>query len=250
MYWKFANSNARALGSMHMLPAGQQLPEWALQAYQWADELVFESDPPSILTVAQSGSTSPLRQALSPKAWSFLKSFWPQNSPLPALREARPWAVMLFSMALRQRTVEGVEAVFMRMAQQDGKPVHFLETASDIGRAFDTIPLESVVQAVESLAADPDQPQRSLVSMCKSWLAGDAQGVYDVAASSTSFQDAAVRNAVLGIRNRAWVNGALPALARGSRKTLIAVGALHLVGPESALDLLGLSHGRLALGQA
>ena len=79
MYWKFADSNARVLGSMHMLPAGQQLPEWALQAYQWADQLVFESDPPMILTVARSDGASPLRQALSPKAWSFLESFWPQN---------------------------------------------------------------------------------------------------------------------------------------------------------------------------
>jgi uncharacterized protein YbaP (TraB family) len=247
MYWKFANSNARALGSMHMLPVGEKLPNWALLAYEWADELVFESDPPVILTVSNLEGASPLRQALSPKAWAFLESFWPQNSPLPTLLAARPWAVMIFSAALRQRTVEGVETVFMRMAQQDGKPVHFLETASDIGRAFDTIPLDSVVRAIEALAAGPDQPQSSLERMCKSWLAGDAQGVYDVATSSPSFQDAAVRNGVLGIRNRAWVDGALPGLVRGGRKTLVAVGALHLAGPDNVLDLLGMPHERLAL---
>ncbi len=248
MYWKFANSNARALGSMHMLPVGEQLPKWALQAYEWADELVFESDPPVILTVSSSEGTSPLSQALSPKAWAFLESFWPHNSPLPSLLTARPWAVMLFSAALRQRTVEGVETVLMRMAQQDGKPVHFLESALDIGRAFDTIPLDSIVRAIEALAADPDQPQHTLERMCKSWLAGDAQGVYDVAASTPSFQDAAVRNGVLGIRNRAWVDGALPGLVGGAPKTLIAVGALHLAGPGNLLDLLGIPYERQLLG--
>jgi uncharacterized protein YbaP (TraB family) len=49
MYWQFLNTNTRILGSMHLVPSDSAgVPEWAFDAYRWAEEVVFESDPPEL----------------------------------------------------------------------------------------------------------------------------------------------------------------------------------------------------------
>lgn len=248
MYWQFLNTNTRILGSMHLVPSDSAgVPEWAFDAYRWAEEVVFESDPPAILPFLDSGSETGLQKRLSQASWQLLTSLWPESGPFPELARVRPWAAMLFSQVLVQKPALGVESAFLELAAREGKPVHFLETGAEVCDAFETAPVESVVRAIEAFAADPEAPKIQLQRMFEAWIGGDAQVIYDVASAAPSFKDPAIRQAVLGIRNRAWQEG-LSRIVKAPRRTLIAVGALHLAGPGNVMELLGLPVQKLQLG--
>lgn len=239
MYWQVIGTNVRVLGSMHMLPANSSgLPIWATQAFEWAEILVFESDPPTILPLLQSPTPVVLRSEVSPVTWKILSDLWPISSSFPPLETVRPWAALLFSSVFSQRTVQGIEGLFMEWANEQSKPVEFLETADQVAAAFDSAPASEVREGLELLASDLAAPQRLLEAMYEAWLRGDLPALYSVAKASPLFQFSGLRAAIVDRRNREWAP-ALLRLMQAPRRTLVAVGALHLYGPGNAIECLG-----------
>lgn len=239
MYWQFSDTNVRLLGSMHLLPAHNSgLPSWAIRAFEWAEVLVFESDPPTILPLLPAATPANLQYELTPTAWEALRGLWPTSGPLPRIETVRPWAALLLSSAFAQRTEQGIESQFMQWASQQSKPVHFLETAEDVAAALDSAPAREIHQALELLASDLSAPQRSLEAMYEAWLHGDLPALYAIASQSPMFHFSGLRSAVLERRNRAWVS-ALNRIMGSPQRTLIAVGALHLYGAGNVIEYSG-----------
>lgn len=239
MYWQITGTNVRILGSMHLLPTSNSgLPNWATQAFEWAEALVFESDPPTILPLLQSPVPVHLRQQVSPATWIALSGLWPKAGSLPPLDAVRPWAALLLSAVFTQQTVVGIEGQFIQWAKEQSKPVDFLETAEQVAAAFESAPLSEVYGGLDLLASDLSAPQRSLEAMYAAWLRGDLPALCSVATQSPLFHFAGLRAAVLERRNREWVP-ALSQLMNSPLRTLVAVGALHLHGTGNALECLG-----------
>lgn len=239
MYWQFPDTNVRLLGSMHMLPANNSgLPRWAIEAFEWAEVLVFESDPPTILPLLPSPTPAHLQRELTPTAWEALRGLWPTTGHLPSLEAVRPWAALLLSSVFTQRTAHGIETQFMQWASEQSKPVHFLETAEAVAAAFDSAPADEIRGALELLASDLSAPQRSLEAMYEAWLRGDLPALYAVASQSPMFHFAGLRGAVLERRNREWASS-LRRLMATPQRTLVAVGALHLYGAGNAIEYSG-----------
>ena len=239
MYWHFPNTNVRILGSMHMLPASNSgLPSWAIEAFEWAEVLVFESNPPAILPFLRSSSPPNLQDDLRPATWEALRRLWPTAGPLPSVEDARPWAALLLSTVFTQKTVLGIETQFMQWAGEQSKPIQFLETGEAVAAAFDSAPATDIREALELLASDLSAPQRSLEAMYTAWLRGDLPALFEVASQSPMFRFAGLRAAVLDRRNREWAP-ALRQLMSTPHRTLIAVGALHLHGPGNAIEHCG-----------
>ena len=68
------------------------------------------------------------------------------------------------------------------------------------------------------------------------WQSGDAENLYRLL--NKSFENhPGLRSKLLIKRNRRWVSG-IKALMRENKNVLVIVGAGHLVGPDSLLDLL------------
>lgn len=239
MYWQVTGSNVRVLGSMHLLPANNAgLPPWAVRAYEWAELLVFESEPQSIFPYFGASTPQSLRDHLQPASFEVLRGLWPAAESLPAIESVRPWAVFLLSSALTQRVIPGVEPQFIKWAAEHSKPVEFLERGEEVAAAFDSAPTDEICQALELLAADLTEPQRSLEGMYAAWLRGDLPALFEVAKGSPTFRLEGVKEALLDRRNREWVPQ-LRRLANRSQRTLVAVGALHLHGPRNAMELAG-----------
>ncbi len=239
MYWYFPNTNVRILGSMHLLPASNVgLPDWAVKAFEWAEVLVFESDPPAILPYLRATEPLNLQHNLTPATWNALTALWPSSGTLPLIENTRMWAVLLCSSVFAQKTAEGVEPQFMRWAAEQSKPVQFLESGEDIATAFDSAPIIEIRDAIELLASDLTVPQRSLEAMYAAWLRKDIQALFEVASQSSILRSPGLKAAVLDRRNRAWMP-ALRQLMDTQRRTLIAVGALHLYGPGNAIEFCG-----------
>jgi uncharacterized protein YbaP (TraB family) len=239
MYWQFPGTNVRVLGSMHMLPISNLgLPDWAIEAFEWSEALVFESDPPAILPYLRASSPPNLKQELKSATWEALRAHWPTSGPLPPVEDTRPWAILLFSAALAQRAAHGIESQFMQWAAEQSKPVHFLESAEAVASAFDSAPAAEIREALELLTSDLSAPQRSLEAMYSAWMRGDLSALVDVANKSPTFQFPGLKHAVLQRRNLEW-SPALRQLMSSSKRTLVAVGALHLHGPGNAIECVG-----------
>lgn len=223
---------------MHMLPASNSgLPSWAVEAFEWAEALVFESDPPAILPYLRAPSPPTLKHDLQPATWEALRSLWPTAGPLPPIEDVRPWAALLFSAVFTQKTAFGIETQFMQWAGEQSKPVQFLETGEAVAAAFDSAPATEIHKALELLASDLSAPQRSLEAMYTAWLRADLPALFEVASQSPMFRFAGLKAAVLDRRNREWTP-ALHQLMSTPQRTLIAVGALHLHGPGNAIEYL------------
>lgn len=238
MYFEISGTNIRLMGSMHLLPAANPgLPEWATKAYDWCEELVFESDISTMPPLHPMPGVD-LKALLTPGAWAALHDLWPLSHNFPPLEKVQPWAAFLFGTVFSMATSSGVEPLFLQWAGNDSKNVHFLETPAQFAQLAENVPLQEVVQSIESFASDLAAPQRTIEAMYQAWIAQDLSALYDVALQSPSFKLPELRRAVLERRNLSWlplVEGHM----KTSKPTLIAVGALHLYGPGNLLDLLG-----------
>lgn len=238
MYYEVIDTNIRILGSMHMIPAdAETMPDWVFKAYEWSESLVFESDPSTILSHVVEKESSSWHKLLSPSSFASLKRQWPSNGNFPEIETVFPWAAMLFSSVFSSCVSDGVEPHFLRMAAENSKPVQFLETAEAVAEIFSSIQTNEIIKNLENLAADLSAPQRNLASMYKAWIKKDISQLCDIASKADALQNPAIRQAVLNTRNLAWLP-ALQELMKTPRKTLIAVGALHLHGSGSIIELL------------
>lgn len=242
MYLQLTGTNVRLLGSMHLFPAtSRRTPPWVAEAYDWAEALVFESDPQTILpflkTDPQRGAAQ-LQPLVSADVWTQLQALWPAAGPLASLVELRPWAALIVAPTLFQQVVEGVEPRMLRSAIAQAKPYRYLETAQDVAAALERIPLEAIGAALGLLMADREEPQRTLERMHAAWLEGDLQAVEQIAVESPMFNLPGIRDAILDARNRAWA-ARLKERPKQRERTLMVVGALHLCGPGNLIECLG-----------
>lgn len=248
MYFEIPGTKVRVMGSMHMVPASNPvIPIWALQAYDWCEELVFESDPQGIFSELHPTPGVALQKQLSPAAWAALGRIWPPPPHFPSPQAVQPWAVWLFANAFQSRPADGIEPIFLKRAAEAPKVVHFLETPKQLASALDTAPIIEVIQAIEDLANDLSAPQRSLLDMYSAWVQLDLASLYKVAERSPSFHFPGMNRAAFQLRNESWVQPFQKHLL-SSKRTLVAVGALHLYGPNNVFDCLGINPHHVAMG--
>jgi uncharacterized protein YbaP (TraB family) len=89
---------------------------------------------------------------------------------------------------------------------------------------------------LEQVVRDSTADLRQRLRLRNAWIAGDLE-VLEEATQSGILADPEVREALLTGRNRAWAERLLIDLA-DPPKPLIAVGAGHLVGPDSLKAML------------
>jgi uncharacterized protein YbaP (TraB family) len=166
---------------------------------------------------------------------------------IPALVADRmqPWiaaAMLSWGKEEMERMSKGAVAldeVLQEHARDRGKPVIALESAQEQLSIFQEMPLAYQIEYLETVLAWPgmmsaDGPLKQL------YLAGDHRnmwGLYRLAAhlSPTPFMRYFTQTAVVD-RNHRMAERLAPILAEGG--AFVAVGALHLPGPEGLFNLL------------
>lgn len=112
----------------------------------------------------------------------------------------------------------------------------FLETP---GEQFDLIAAGTLEEQVAQLVAGLDEYEAGkdeLDKLVTAWIAGDVDGLAGMMEPEGEAEQAAVE-ALLFSRNRNWIP-ALEKLLADNREDLVVVGAAHLAGKGSVLDLL------------
>ena len=252
--WRIADADSEIwlFGTAHLLPQGVNWRGPRFEAaFAAADELVVETDAEA--AAAQGAALSDrygllpqgqtLDAQLAPEARAQLTRAAQRLSLDPrAMQSLRPWRAALtlsFSYARTQglATNEGVEVALLRDARARNLRVSHLETPeqqirtlADLPRAAEVRFLNSTLQEIESNTGVTDQSDDA-------WASGDTQALWRLLEPQTKAAGPEVYAALITRRNATWVEEIQRRL-HGRGRVFIAVGAAHLIGPDSVVALL------------
>ena len=241
------------LGSVHVLRAGDAtLPTAAEEAFDDAEQIVMEvdldgadTDPLALATAMQSQALLPEGQTLRSVLGSDYAAMNAQarqsGIDLASLDPFAPWlvamAVLDQEMARRGYLPEhGVEQTLARRAARQGKPIEGLETAAEQFAMLASMPLPTQKRFLQMTLDESADLDQELADMLAAWRTGNTAALAAMLEEeSQTFPDLYRRLTIE--RNRAWVQQ-IDRMLDSRDDYLVVVGAMHLVGPESVVDLL------------
>jgi uncharacterized protein YbaP (TraB family) len=161
--------------------------------------------------------------------------------PRPAYDRMETWAAAFMLLGTQFKDLgltgdAGVEAVLRGAFTQAGKPVGQLETNSEQLSMFDTLPESAQRALLEGAIDSPAEMNSQFREMLNAWARGDVAGI------AASFNEdlsgsPELREALLRRRNASWTHWIERRLAAPG-SVFIAVGAGHLAGTDSVVDML------------
>lgn len=246
------DSEITLLGTVHQLPPGLNWQSAAVDAaLRQADRVIFETPQETKTEDAQAifvrfGLNPPgetLQSLLTTEEWAFVARAARDAGIDPVtLNPFRPWLASL-SIGLAQfdqagfREALGVEAVLHEAAAGAGKRIGYLETLEQQLSAFADLTLaaerDMLVAGLRQTLEDPGAPRRA----AEAWANGDGAAVEDLVLGPLMERAPDVYDRIIVARNEDWVDQ-IDQFMRGEGKILIAVGAGHLVGPDSIPAML------------
>ncbi len=253
--WRVTNEQGGELwllGSVHYLRSEDYpLPPNVDRLYEMADILVMELDLDDLDPIAVQGSfagagmlppTSSLQSVLTPSVYRLAEARAAEfGLDLTLMARFEPWLVALTLMDLGMSAMgfnasQGLEQYLLRRAARDNKEVHGLEALEDQIRVFDQLSaMEQEALLVQTLT-ELDEAHGAMDELLDAWR----DGLLDALASqlTADFEDFPnLYRALVIDRNVRWLDE-LQQLLSDERSSLVVVGALHLVGEDSVIELL------------
>ncbi|MBU6300996.1 MAG: TraB/GumN family protein [Verrucomicrobia bacterium] len=242
-------------GSIHLLrEQDHPLPPVYEKVYRECDRVYFEVDletmksPEGQATALRRGMLpqgEKLEDWLTPETMQDLQIYSEERGlPLERLRTFRPGMLVLTitnveAMRMGAQPQFGVEALFERLAREDGKPVAALETVEFQMDLFNGMSRAEQERMLRVTLDDVEESAKTLEAMIRAWRAGDGVKLAEELNRNFEPQDAGLVKRLLYDRNEAWIPEIEKALGKsGGGNTLFIVGAGHLVGEKSVIALL------------
>jgi uncharacterized protein len=250
------------LASVHVLRATDDaLSEPVLRAYKAANALYMEVDLDDLDPEAAGQFTmehgvlpeeQTLRDILGPERYGTAhQQALDLGLDLDQFAQLEPWvvAITIAQMQFAKLGLDpgaGVEQRLMERAKQDGKAIAGLETLADQLSALDSLPMklqgEFLLVSLDE-ASDMEQEADQLIN---AWARGDTTALARTLVHDFDKFPELYRSLIVD-RNRKWADE-ISALLDDDANYLIVVGALHLVGQDSVIELLR-AHGHPAQRQ-
>jgi uncharacterized protein YbaP (TraB family) len=213
----------------------------ALQALGAAKILAFETSLDAVPDLS-AGLYSPgqhLSDVIPQQLFKETLSLWSGHGLPDDLNDRRPWLAVHGLIGPLFQTwgfdfAHGVDRA--AKAGTKGRPVFSLEAAGIPFRCMADAPLQEQVAGLARFVQQPLAVKGEIESIADGWRRRDTEALTSVA--QLSHEHAPVSSAGLyGRRNGAWMPHLLR-FARGVKPTVAVVGVLHMVGPDSLVDLL------------
>ena len=254
--WTLADEDTtiRIMGTVHFLrPELDWRSERIDTALAEADTLVFEADVSSpdaaseMMAFVSSHAlftdgrqlTSLLDEAETEELKAALDYL---GFPLGAMETFRPWyaAVNLSVLQMQKDGFDpsaGVEQVLEKEAAAAGKDFAYLETIEEQLGRFANLPDDEQVDFLISSAESVEEGSEMLDVLVSEWEDGDVAGLAALMSNPEMMGSEAIYDALLKERNQDWVPK-IAAMLDEPGTVLIAVGAGHLAGKDSVIELL------------
>ena len=253
MLWSLQGKTNKVylLGSFHLLKATETLPAAMDAAYADAEALLMEIDmddldpgkmQQDVMELATQPPGQSLQQQLGADTYAeFANKVRPLNIDPALLDRFKPWfaAITLVQVQMMKMGFDPAQGVEMRLtsrASADKKAIQGLETAREqleiMARLPDKLQREFLLYSVE----DAERMSSELDALLGAWRRGDAPGMAKLLQEGFDEYPDLYRPLTVE-RNRKWIPQ-IEALLDDQGDYLVVVGALHLVGTDSVIDLL------------
>jgi uncharacterized protein YbaP (TraB family) len=247
-----ADTTVYLFGTIHLLP---EKTSWRTEKFDAAvngsHELVVETiiddkNPAQLMSVlaklAITPGLPPIAERVPPaKRAALAEAIKKSGIPAPAFDRMETWAAAFMLLGNQYRDLglkggEGVEAVLRSAFSSQGKPIGELETNAEQLGFFDTLPESAQRALLEGAIEQPENVGKQFQTMLTAWSRGDVQAIArsfnkDLA-ESPELSDALIKR-----RNANWARWIEERMARPG-SLMIAVGAGHLAGSDSVIEML------------
>jgi len=240
------------VGSIHLLSKDFYPLNAALEAaYKDSSLLAEEVDlgemaqPDAQMALLSKGmlpSGQTLDTVLSPATKALLDKHLGDFGPMGEVaKRFKPWlaALTIESLAWVNAGFDpnlGLDKHFYDRAVADGKAVQGFETMAYQVSLFDDMPMDQQDRLLASTLKDIDTEQANMTKLIAAWKEGDAPTVERLVLADMK-GESAVYKRMLVDRNHNWIPKIDQLLGRSGR-SLVIVGAAHLVGPDGLIALL------------
>ena len=240
------------LGSIHLLTAdAYPLAAPVEAAYADAERVFFEVNLDSLTARASELmpkallQTGTLREAIPADLYAQVEQavqpYASQGLSMAVLDRFEPWMVaMLFGQLewakAGMQPQHGIDVHFEGRAQRDGKPLGSLESVDFQLGLMDGFTGEQQVEFLRQTLEDLPRTGELMGGIVSAWRAGDVAAI-DSLMNRSMGRYPAVYTRMLTDRNAAWVPQ-IEQLLRGTDDVLVVVGAAHLVGDDSVVEML------------
>ena len=240
------------LGSLHVLKSDDYpLPAAIEKAYSSSQKVVFETDlsamsdanmQAKMLTMGLYPEGESLSRNLSGGTLDMLQTkLTEMGMPIQQFERFKPWLIALTLATFEIQRLGyspqmGIDMHFYNRAKADEKDLDFLEPIETqmelLGNMDDADQDSFLTQTLEEM----DVINEMSADMVTYWKAGDAESLYELLNKSFE-KHPIIRDRLLLKRNMEWVSH-IEVFTKETQNVLVIVGAGHLVGPESVVDLL------------
>lgn len=239
------------LGTVHLLKPGTHTVSPAAEAaFEQAQTILLELDldeaesPASLQLFARKallqGET--LEAKVSPETLALaIEKTEAMGLPFDRIRNLKPWSLGLSLTLFKLQTLgfdpeHGVDRYYFDQGKQAGKKMGALETMEYQLDLFDGMSDRLQEEFLVQTLGELDQLGEETEQLVQAWSGGDVEVLDEL--MQKSFQDYPnLYQRLVVDRNRNWVLRIEPLLERPGT-TLVVVGALHLVGADSVVELL------------
>lgn len=161
-----------------------------------------------------------------------------QGMPPQVASLLKPWAVAILLTQPQAQTGQFLDRKLYDLAQQQGKSLFGLETLQEQLQVFNTMSIKDQITLLEETLAELSMIPEIIEQLTQAYLARDLKQLTTLANEqfSQSRVQRQLRQQLLIDRNLKMVNRMQARIREGS--AFIAVGALHLSGPQGLLYLL------------
>jgi len=247
-----ADTTIYLFGTIHLLPDNFQ---WRTvkfdQAVSGSQQLMVETivddrDPTKLMSAMASlgfaKGLPPLHDRVPAAQRATLDAAVKKSGmPVQALDQMKTWAAVFILLgdqfrALGLKSGQGVEFALRSDFSGSGKPIGELETNVEQLSFFDRLP-ETAQRTLLEGAIEPDSSMHEeFAGMLKAWSRGDVEGIAKTFDRDLSASPA-LQQALIRQRNANWSKWIEQRMAQPGA-VMIAVGAGHLAGKDSVLEML------------
>jgi uncharacterized protein YbaP (TraB family) len=240
------------LGSLHVLRQDDYpLSPAIASAYADCRKVVFETDIAALQEPAMQAKM--LQLGLYPQGQSLIQNLDGRTHqalerkmkelglPLEQFVRFKPWflAVTLATLELQRLGFNpsyGLDVHFFNKSRTDAKEIGFLEPAEFQLNLLGNMAKKDQIAFLNQTLKDLEIVNQLAADLVKFWKAGNANGLHELL--FRSFKDYPdIHDRLLIQRNKKWVE-AIESIMPENKNVLFVVGAGHLVGPQSVVELL------------
>lgn len=237
-------------GTVHMLKPGMEWFDGEVKAaFDRSDELVMEVVEPDpskmnsiVTTLALNPNGPTITSRLTPEEKErYLKALADNGLPAATMDQLDPWMVAItLSVAPLQRLGYdqniGVEKTLEQAARDAGKTVTGLETAEQQLGYFDTLPEQAQLVYLNTTVAELPKVESEFDQLLRNWAEGKPDALAEQMNASLEATPELAK-LLLFDRNARWADWVAKRLEQPGT-VFLAVGAGHLAGKNSVLDML------------